>query len=930
MQIRFWGTRGSIASPGPSTVQYGGNTSCIELRSGDTLAVLDCGTGARALGGSLMTRWPTQRAHIFLTHFHWDHIQGFPFFVPVLVPGWNVHVYGAGGLEQGLHEAMSGQMQYTYFPLRMADLQAELHFHELGEQTFQAERLTVSTQFLNHTCPALGYLLSAGGVRVAYMTDHEPYWPHNPAASLAEALVHPGDQRHYQFFKGVDLLIHDAQYLSEEYPAKRGWGHSTVEYVVDVAVAAGVKRLALFHHDPPRDDAKIPLVLERALQQARRRGAEHSLEIFVAAEGMEIDIPEEHEQEQQRAAAPLVAAPHLLARIALVGERERRRLLREALADEGLRFIESGADGRDADWLAGNPDLLLVAPPHSGLAIDLIQRATRAAGSRPVIAVLDTDVGEDILKGVADAATDVVLVPFGPPNLRARVRAALSREGPRDSDVSSPESNGVPAGEAFQLMDRLTSDELKTMLAGGSRYAFHPGERIFAQGDPPAGVYYIQRGLVRLLVEAVDGTSVTVGFAGPGDTVGEMSALDGCPRSAAAIAVESVEASYIPRDVFRATLERAPRTSFRLLRMLARRLRDVDLRLARGTTHSVVPLPVPSDDESTTMRRRLGHLETLLEQLEVTEEQLDHYAHDVRAAYLRVRGWRQAVQALRTVTHLLSTTHSARSLYRQTLRTLVRLVPSESTGLYTIEADRVTRLAAQGQDPAASWSMAEAPEIVRETIRGGSLQSAPPLTEHADAGAGLSTWTAVVPIQAGVDNPGFLWLQRSWPYTEDDLALAEIVATACAVAIREQTSSARVESARASGLADLDSTLRAELDRARRLRYPVGLVVSDLSAEHLNGSSDGTAAHLMEALRVALRRTDVLALGPLNTLAVILPGVEPGSLSAVESKVQAAVLDAINGAARNGLRLGSGVAFPEDGHAAQLLQQAERALHAAV
>src|SRR5437016_4136917 len=193
-------------------------------------------------------------------------------------------------MEQGLEEALAGQMQYTYFPVRLGELTSRMSFHEVGEDTFQAGAMTVTTQHLNHTAPAVGYRLTAGGATVVYLSDHEPWWPHDPAQSMADLLIHPADRRHVDFAAGADLLIHDAQYTSEEYPARRGWGHSTIEYVVDVAIAAGAARLALFHHDPSRDDRAVDVMVERARERAQMRGAQ--VEIFAAAEGDMIELPE--------------------------------------------------------------------------------------------------------------------------------------------------------------------------------------------------------------------------------------------------------------------------------------------------------------------------------------------------------------------------------------------------------------------------------------------------------------------------------------------------------------------------------------------------------------------------------------------------------------------------------------------------------------
>src|SRR5216683_2091626 len=282
MQVRFWGTRGSIAAPGPKTAVYGGNTSCVEVRASDgTVIVLDCGTGARELGLHLVRTMPQpMRLHLFIGHTHWDHIQGFPFFVPAFLPGAELNIYAPLGFQRGLEEAMAGQMEYSYFPVKLRDLRSRIHFTERDEGFFRVGGMLVETQYLNHTAPTIAYRISSGGACVAYATDHEPFW-----TASAGRYYHPGDQRHIAFMRGADLVIHDAQYTEEEYREKKGWGHSTVEYATDVARAAGARRLALFHHDPSHDDAAVDRL--EALARAR---VGRDLEVFAAAEGLEVEV----------------------------------------------------------------------------------------------------------------------------------------------------------------------------------------------------------------------------------------------------------------------------------------------------------------------------------------------------------------------------------------------------------------------------------------------------------------------------------------------------------------------------------------------------------------------------------------------------------------------------------------------------------------
>src|SRR5919199_399798 len=193
MRVRFWGTRGSVPTPGPTTVRYGGEKACVEVRTdAGTFFVLDSGTGIRELGLHLMRQRAPVDAHIMLGHTHWDHISGFPFFTPVFVPGNRLCIYGARDLDRSLRDVLAGQMHYTYFPVPLGDLQAEITFIELEEGSLQLQDATIRTHYLNHTAVCLGYRLEADDVSLAYITDHEPY---GPVGDNGRAFVHGGDRR---------------------------------------------------------------------------------------------------------------------------------------------------------------------------------------------------------------------------------------------------------------------------------------------------------------------------------------------------------------------------------------------------------------------------------------------------------------------------------------------------------------------------------------------------------------------------------------------------------------------------------------------------------------------------------------------------------------------------------------------------------------
>ena len=252
MRVRFWGTRGSIATPGPTTVRFGGNTCCVEVATdAGQRFVLDCGTGARPLGMELMQNEPRPlKATILLSHTHWDHIQGFPFFAPLFVPGNEFTICAPEGVGASLADVLAGQMEFTYFPVKLDQLPGAITFRELSEGEHEIDSVRVLSQYLNHPAICLGYRIEADGVSVAYLTDHEPFsetlWRADAEPGKIESILHTGDRRHAEFMSGADLVIHDCQYTPDEYPAKKNWGHSTYAYAVELAAAAGVKKSC--HH----------------------------------------------------------------------------------------------------------------------------------------------------------------------------------------------------------------------------------------------------------------------------------------------------------------------------------------------------------------------------------------------------------------------------------------------------------------------------------------------------------------------------------------------------------------------------------------------------------------------------------------------------------------------------------------------------------
>jgi phosphoribosyl 1,2-cyclic phosphodiesterase len=305
MQITFWGVRGSIPCPGPLTVKYGGNTTCLELRFGglERLIIIDAGSGIRELGNRLIAKELPKgpiKADIFLTHTHWDHIMGFPFFTPIYILGTKLKVYGPVTYESdSLEGIVGGQLTYRYFPVRQIELSSVIEYIDLKENAFElGEGIKVTTKYLNHPILCLGYRFEYQGRIFCTAFDTEPFHnlfctdPRNPAYDAGMAaeggqVAQEENQKLEDFFNGADLLIFDTQYTQKEYETnKKGWGHAPMEYAIAAARRAGVKKLALFHHEPVRTDAQLDELAEKLFQP----GLIGDMEVFFANEGRKIEI----------------------------------------------------------------------------------------------------------------------------------------------------------------------------------------------------------------------------------------------------------------------------------------------------------------------------------------------------------------------------------------------------------------------------------------------------------------------------------------------------------------------------------------------------------------------------------------------------------------------------------------------------------------
>lgn len=298
-RLTFWGVRGSIPSPGSGTVRYGGNTSCLELRAGEEIIILDAGTGLRPLGRKLMGEFNGQALNLtlLLTHTHWDHIQGLPFFQPVYLPQCRLRILGYEGARKSLVNVLSGQMESPYFPVLFDQLPGNIQIEELKEMEFHVGPVLVKAWFANHPGICVGYRIFTDDGSIAFFPDNEPHSsshhsgrPRPADSDTTRAFADAQEQQTADFLRGADVLVLDSQYDSEEYKSHVGWGHGCVDYAVALALRAEVRKLVLFHHDPDHDDRKLDEMLAFARQLVAQ--ARSTLIVEAAQEGMVLELGE--------------------------------------------------------------------------------------------------------------------------------------------------------------------------------------------------------------------------------------------------------------------------------------------------------------------------------------------------------------------------------------------------------------------------------------------------------------------------------------------------------------------------------------------------------------------------------------------------------------------------------------------------------------
>ena len=279
MKVTFYGVRGSIPTPGADYARYGGNTACVHVELSDgTDIVLDSGTGIRLLGAKLIKK--TTPIHLLLSHNHWDHIQGFPFFSPIYQPGREI-IINAGQTTFDENDAIIEQMRGSTFPVHPDNLPSDIRFNRLSEKQvkWKIGNAEIKRLPLNHPGGGSAYLLTEGLATIAYITDNELYPPYKKETDFLSFV---------DFAKQVDVLIHDAQYLQSDMPAKSGWGHSVAEEGVRLAIACGAKRLALYSHDPERTDDQIDQIVTQCKKFVD--SAESNLTVFGAFEGQTVEL----------------------------------------------------------------------------------------------------------------------------------------------------------------------------------------------------------------------------------------------------------------------------------------------------------------------------------------------------------------------------------------------------------------------------------------------------------------------------------------------------------------------------------------------------------------------------------------------------------------------------------------------------------------
>ena len=289
--ITFWGTRGSIATPGRSTEKYGGNTSCVAIEFSDSMFIFDAGTGIRSLGVDIMkNRIPKGKEKyeisMFLSHTHWDHIQGMPFFQPAYHPGFKLNIYGGSTQDAMLERLLIGQMDSNYFPVPMSSLGSDMNVTEVTKEPMEIGGAKLSFEDLHHPGGAVAFRIEKHGKSIVYATDNELNAQFTEDGELIDG--NEKGKAYMDLISGADLLIADGQYTSEEYAQKVGWGHTSIPALLNVAHKSGVKQTAVYHHDPMHTDNMLDELSAKYLHKFQ--DIEPRMDIFWAREGLTLAV----------------------------------------------------------------------------------------------------------------------------------------------------------------------------------------------------------------------------------------------------------------------------------------------------------------------------------------------------------------------------------------------------------------------------------------------------------------------------------------------------------------------------------------------------------------------------------------------------------------------------------------------------------------
>ena len=298
--LRFWGVRGSYSAPFPTHLGVGGNTSCVEIRVDDHVMVCDAGSGIIPFGNEMLKQSKIREMLVILTHYHWDHISGLPFFVPAFIPNWNITFFGPGQSKKDIEEHVSAQMRAPYFPVGTETWLAKVRYMDPPkDQHFNYGPISVSYQSVHHPGITYGYRIHVNGKTILYISDNECLYldksirqKYREFSEEEQRLLSEMQREEYEaelnLIKGADILIHDAQYTPDDYQKKRGWGHSCYIDTVNTAIDAGVKELYLYHHDPNYNDAAIDLIYDACQKIVEERNS--TLVCKIAREGMKVDL----------------------------------------------------------------------------------------------------------------------------------------------------------------------------------------------------------------------------------------------------------------------------------------------------------------------------------------------------------------------------------------------------------------------------------------------------------------------------------------------------------------------------------------------------------------------------------------------------------------------------------------------------------------